>query len=351
MSLNFGVTLLVASTGNILVAFVTVNQSDEAVIVWVACYPSCDPVAVDLVVLNISLRRREKSCIKMTERYACNYNGKCETDSHGEFTTLSECQEVCQGVDNKDLHYLIGEYAPRNGMNMAPSDQVELVRRITGFAPASSEAAVILLEIGLRDYEDLALRDDLLPWLRRTHPYALRFAIPAGSLEPGVIAAYDTYNESQLTSLAVENGINLSLLDYGDIVSFEDIPLEQGKYLMRETNGLIRIAYHGLTRSNNPPPTVSINNFPRTDYWRYALPGNRVALNIDWHWNDAVVEQLEIRLWKVEVGGYRIFTHDLERLRNNWLRLQGLENEGLGFYYISPWTRENPPKDLYTEPY
>jgi hypothetical protein len=61
------------------------------------------------------------------EHYACNFHGHCEVDDEGAFDTQELCEHQCEGSEQVDTQYTLAE-----ALHLAPSDQVEVVRRLTG---------------------------------------------------------------------------------------------------------------------------------------------------------------------------------------------------------------------------
>ena len=277
--------------------------------------------------------------------YSISFDGKCESNEYGDYPTLEECERACHSIDAKELQYLIYEYAPGAALRLAPSDQVMIVKNLTGVLVDPIDTPTILQAIEINDYETLSLYDKLLPWIRKHHPYALVCEIPAGSLSEVDVLTFGTKTEQEITALGVANGLDYALLRRGDVVRFADVPLRQGSLVSwnSATSLLERTPYEGYRGGS----AFAINSFPRVDYFRYAFPGNAIVFRTVTTWEEVAIERISSRIWKVTAGRYHIFTRDLAKLQTKWVGLGTI----LYLYYISPWDSENRPFDMYTEPH
>ena len=89
--------------------------------------------------------------------YTCNLAGQCEEDDMGQFNTLEECQRNCRllaegAADAREIAYEIMTFDLEQALEAAPSDRVQVIRRVTGVTvePASSHG--ILFAIVLQDW-------------------------------------------------------------------------------------------------------------------------------------------------------------------------------------------------------
>jgi hypothetical protein len=238
--------------------------------------------------------------------FSSSYTGNVEEDEHGSYSSYDECKANCSARENKELMYLVHEYDLESALLLAPSDRVAVLRRLTGVTLNPFDSYDILKAIIINDYETLARVDELLPWIRARHPFALVFEVPAGTLSILQIVSFANLSNQQITDLAVQvGGINLSNLKRGDAVRFADIPIHRGQLVCYDTTSqlLERTPYRGY----NLGSSFAINAFPRVDYFRYSLPGSMVRLRKRWltPFDQAVITQIGTRLWRVELGNSR----------------------------------------------
>src|SRR5665647_705119 len=95
----------------------------------------------------------------MAEYYSCNLDGQCEIDvENGQYNTLEECQH-CQplggGNDAKEAAYIAMSYNLEQALDAAPSDRVQLIRRITGITVPTGYSWEVLLTLVNQDYQTL----------------------------------------------------------------------------------------------------------------------------------------------------------------------------------------------------
>jgi len=284
-------------------------------------------------------------------RYSCSYSGDIEEDEHGSYASYEECKDNCKGRENKELMYLVHEYDLGSALLLAPSDRVAVLRRVTGVTLNPHDSYDILKAIIANDYETLVQVDELLPWIRARHPFSLVFEVPAGTLSLLQTIDFRQMSEQQITDLAVEvGGINLSNLKRGDAVRFTDIPIHSGQIVCYDTRSQIleRTPYNGY----NLGTFFDINSFHRVDYFRYSLPGSRVAIlkrKLP-PFDQAVITQIGSRLWRVEIGRYRIFTQDVVELRVRWLTIDHGEDSIIVLHHRAREGVDDTPylHDLYT---
>jgi hypothetical protein len=68
----------------------------------------------------------------MTARHACSFAGQCETDPQGDYASERICRRLCSPREKVELQYEIYQYALEEALELAPSDQVAVVKRLTG---------------------------------------------------------------------------------------------------------------------------------------------------------------------------------------------------------------------------
>jgi hypothetical protein len=64
----------------------------------------------------------------MAQRYSCAFNGLCEPDRHGAYSSSALCERECEGQPNKELTYLAYNYNPEGAYELAPSDRIRLLK-------------------------------------------------------------------------------------------------------------------------------------------------------------------------------------------------------------------------------
>jgi len=279
-------------------------------------------------------------------RYSCSYSGVCEVDETGEYASKEDCQVACVGRENKDLLYLVHEYDLMSAKLLAPSDRVAVLRRLTGVTLNPADSMEIIDAILINDYETLARVDELLPWIRKRHPFSLLFKLPIGSMSLIEKQTFIVLSNAAITALAVKYGVKLDNLRFGDIVRFGDIINVDGGFVGFVNGGLIKISYPGFVNH----PKFHITSVPRVDYFRYALPDPMVVLAkrklppVE----EIVTIQISRRGWRLEWGKYRIHVRDLDAFRAVQLNPA---RPNVNLHYIIQWDKEDSeyPNDLYYE--
>lgn len=76
--------------------------------------------------------------------YSCNTRGRCEPDRRGRYQTAAECERDCESVHQRDLLLLTMSFDPTLASGLAPSDQVEVIYKITGVVLEPELAAEVL---------------------------------------------------------------------------------------------------------------------------------------------------------------------------------------------------------------
>jgi len=95
--------------------------------------------------------------------YACNSRGECETTEKGRVVSLDSaaCQSTCRPLEGDkqatEIFYLTLEYDLPKALEAAPSDQVQVIRRVTGVTVGSYHSYTILESIIEQNYVALYL--------------------------------------------------------------------------------------------------------------------------------------------------------------------------------------------------
>ena len=265
-------------------------------------------------------------------------------DETGEYASKEDCEVACRGRENKDLLYLVHEYDLESAKLLAPSDRVAVLRRVTGVTLNPDDSMEIIDAILINDYETLARVDELLPWIRKRHPFSLLFKIPIGSMSLIEKQTFIVHTNDGITALAVKYGVKLDNLRTGDIVRFGDIINGDGAFVGFANGGLTRISYPGF----GGHPKFPITSFPRVDYFRYSLSDPIVLLEKSKlpPVEEIVTTQIAPRGWRLEWGKYRIHVRDLVAFRTAQLNPA---RPTVNLYYIIQWDKEDAeyPNDLY----
>jgi hypothetical protein len=214
----------------------------------------------------------------MAEHYSCNYSGHCEPDEYGIYPSFAECQDACRSQSEKEMLYLIHEYDLESAKLLTPSDQVQVLRRLTGVTVHPLDAREIIDAILVNDFETLAKVDELLPWIRRVHPYSLVFEIPRGSLSAEERIAFHDYTDRELKELILRHGIIPANLQSGDVIRVSDISVQTGNLLASLKTGNVRRIIYQVGQMNQRGVRFQINSFNRVDYFRYSIPVQKVLL-------------------------------------------------------------------------
>jgi hypothetical protein len=108
----------------------------------------------------------------MYHRFSCASSGQCEANPHGEYQSLLECNQQCQPHPlSRDLMDLSYEYAPGSARHLAPSDQVRIIKRITGLVIQRPDADRVLEALeDIHEQGVVLVHEPLLwPYLRRIY--------------------------------------------------------------------------------------------------------------------------------------------------------------------------------------
>jgi hypothetical protein len=108
--------------------------------------------------------------LKGMSRYHCSLSGTCEEAEEGTYESLSECEEKCTGSTEKEIDYLVWLMAEGDPLSIAPSDQIEMVRRLLGVQVPPRDAQHILEILwGYNDEADMFI--DLFLRFSSIRPY------------------------------------------------------------------------------------------------------------------------------------------------------------------------------------
>lgn len=301
------------------------------------------------------------------DRYSCAFNGTCEPDPNGQYASEEECLLNCESTPDKDINYLILQYAPGGLSTLAPSDQVEVARRLTGVVFDRNYVSVIvealanldwsfLAKTVLRDWviEELGIPESILTQVLEARasgdwrplrdsveaiPY-LREADQAVTLTvQASLATYLGWNDmttEQLNALALPS-LNFDLMRYGDIVGFRAIEIPYNKLLtVYDGKTFLKIVGWRL------PDTILVNDFPITTYFRTALE------HLDTVWLDPtefvltegeeLVSGNLVKLVAINEDGdesLNIYTTRSRRLRRRWVKGEVMRFESSGRGMVS----------------
>ena len=313
----------------------------------------------------------------MTTRYSCAFNGTCELDPNGQYASEEECLLNCESTPDKDINYLILQYAPRGLSFLAPSDQVETIRRLTGVVFPRDEVQIISESLDTLDWRFLAttalsewvaeeldipafLVIDVLDaretdewWPLQEIPEAIPFLREADQAVRFIIRGHeeiqelwDTMDALQLYEFAIPF-LDLDELKYGDIVEFSEMGFA----------GLTIYDGHGLLKLVNGrlPPSIIINDFPTTTYFRSAiLRDARVWLDVSEFVLGEEAEEEDVKGYYITMiparneGGdiIYIYTSNIQTLRRRWNEggVLSFESSGMTFNLDKV---ENPELSLF----
>lgn len=285
----------------------------------------------------------------MTTRYSCAFNGTCELDPNGRYTSEQDCLRNCDSTPDKDITYLILQYAPRGLSVLAPSDQVEIIKRLTGVVVTRGDVSIISEAIDQLDWRFLVttalsewvaeeldipafLVNDVLEaretgewWPLQGIPEAIPFLREADQAVKFIIRGdyeiqeiWDTLDSEQLYEFAIPF-LDLDELRYGDVVEFSEmgfagLTIYDGHGLLKMVNGMVG-------------SSILINDFPTTTYFRSAILRNaRVWLDVSEFVLGERSEEEEVKGSYVTMiparneGGdtIYIYTSNVTSLRKRW---------------------------------
>ena len=232
-------------------------------------------------------------------RFTCNFSGDCEESKYGEHTTLEECLNNCHGVEFKDARYNIYQFAPGEARYLAPSDQAEVVYRLTRIRVSYQEAENILSLIDVADWNGLIDDDRFLPFIRSVYqgPLTLRFIIE-GQLADDV--------RDRL--LELEDELNTYDIDEDDDDNIADAAAEASlsKYITNYHNFIIDL----LARFEFPVSNLQDGDRLNFDLISESRAAERVTVN--WENDQAVDSDLRDQLIVPGSAEYRSLPADLQ---------------------------------------
>jgi len=102
--------------------------------------------------------------------YSCNLRGQCEIDYQGMFFTLRRCQDNCRSLegeqDTQEAAYLVLQYDLDRALHTAPSDRIQVIRRLTSVTVPANDSYKILEALVDKDYPQLYSIPAFHPYLR-----------------------------------------------------------------------------------------------------------------------------------------------------------------------------------------
>jgi hypothetical protein len=108
--------------------------------------------------------------LKENNKYLCTLSGECELSLHPSAKSLDECLATCEAVPNKDLVYEILQYSPLEALVYADSDQLVVVKRMTGEVIPRYRVNEVLEVLAGNNWSGLSSTPELKPYLRRMYP-------------------------------------------------------------------------------------------------------------------------------------------------------------------------------------
>ena len=90
-------------------------------------------------------------------RYSCSLAGACEEDPYGSYDTIQACSPRCKSQANKDVKYLLASFSLDGIMALAPSDQLNVLRKQYNIPTADT----LLVAQVLRELHRTQLHDRL----------------------------------------------------------------------------------------------------------------------------------------------------------------------------------------------
>jgi len=103
------------------------------------------------------------------DTYLCNFNGNCEPVNRSGSYKADDCRKTCTSTPYKDLVYEIMMYAPDRAVELAPSDQVVVIKRLTGVTVAPEYAFNIVLALADDSYAPLCYHSEMLEYANETY--------------------------------------------------------------------------------------------------------------------------------------------------------------------------------------
>ena len=204
--------------------------------------------------------------------WACGYDGQCYPAANGPFANQADCLSNCQALENKEIAYELHTYLPATAIELAPIDQVAVVRRLTGVPVDENIADQILELIEQRQYPTLAQDfPKLIPWIRTQHPFALLITINYEELRPELqeLVSPERADVGYETELVLDTLGYWSNLRIGDIIKLNHGPNYQDLYIGVLADGkLTHEDYYDYDR-DLLIDEYNIIDFQRIDYFRY----------------------------------------------------------------------------------
>lgn len=127
-------------------------------------------------------------------RYSCNFKGDCEEDANGRYISRENCQRRCRGKEQKEVSYSVFEYAPQEALQLAPSDQQEITKRLTGLSLTAADTRELFSVLDQEGYSVATVKTlvaennytELLAYGLLDH---VKTHVPEGELRPLLIGS------------------------------------------------------------------------------------------------------------------------------------------------------------------
>ena len=89
--------------------------------------------------------------------FACSIRGHCVPDWKGNYSSLEDCENNCQGSESADLIYLILSYDWETANDTTSLDKQELVKREFGLRVSKEMAVTIVHYLSVKDIRSLLI--------------------------------------------------------------------------------------------------------------------------------------------------------------------------------------------------
>lgn len=130
-------------------------------------------------------------------RYSCGFNGRCEANPYGEYSSRTRCFDHCQSISNKDIQDLIYQYSPQEAIQLAPTDQRRIINRLTNnlLNPHPNDLVSVLTALSLLPERGIsALVSNPATWPYMESLYSFDEIVDA-HYEAGDMIAYERLEE------------------------------------------------------------------------------------------------------------------------------------------------------------
>jgi hypothetical protein len=220
--------------------------------------------------------------------FICAYNGQCEDDSQvAPYTVgeelpvrhhhwLSECQTACQASHEKELEYLVAEYALHTMDDiyaLAPSDRREVVYRMTKVWVTEDEAFDVLVLITQPKEYDFD-PEELLPTLAR-YPGLWKYLLTLDYAGINKLDPLLKLGRPEVLHFLSEHGYGLKHRDWATYLSSSTYDEESRDFLFEEVEGMfVYLVEYPSQAESDVPGLVALSNLkanPRAAEWYNEL--------------------------------------------------------------------------------